>query len=302
MHTDVHEYFSRYLSQRIIEKLHVISLESGSLESGSLESGSLESGSLESGSLESGSLESGSLEPGSAADFVKGIKDLGSATIYPEDPEFGTHDPDGSFHHVESPYPTVILEIAHSQKGKELRVLADEYLLGSDLEIRVVVGVDIEYKKSKRATFSVFRAEEQGPDNDKVWRVKSTVANEVFRTDDGKRNIDKTSGLRLHLEDFADQETCRRFKDLDRDIFVSCDELYQCLREAEVLTKKWARKKAARKETAHNPRPKKRRRTETPEEQLDDRDEAAFVKDEERVSKRQELDDSSYKESSSDCI
>ncbi len=164
MHTDVHEYFSRYLSQRIIEKLHVISLESGSLESGS---------------LESGSLESLSLEPGSAADFVKGIKDLGSATIYPEDPEFGTHDPDGSFHHVESPYPTVILEIAHSQKGKELRVLADEYLLGSDLEIRVVVGVDIEYKKSKRATFSVFRAEEQGPDNDKVWRVKSTVANEV---------------------------------------------------------------------------------------------------------------------------
>ena len=75
---------------------------------------------------------------------------------------------------------------------------------------------------------------------------------------------------------------------------MSCDELYQCLDEAEGLTK------MAGKKSALNPLIRKRRRTQTPEEQLDDRDEAAFAKDEGRVSMRQELDDASYKESSSD--
>ena len=44
-----------------------------------------------------------------------------------------------------------------------------------------------------------------------------------------------------------------------------------------------------------NPRLKKRRRTQTPEEQLDDRDE-----DEEHVSNRWDLDDASYRERSSE--
>jgi len=39
------------------------------------------------------------------------------------------------------------------------------------------------------------------------------------------------------LEDFADQKTCQQFKDIDRDIFVSCDELYQYLEEAEAMAK-----------------------------------------------------------------
>lgn len=95
---------------------------------------------------------------GSAADFAKDIRCVGSATIRPRDPEYGTHDPDSSFQHRKSPLPTVIIEVAHSQKGGKLRTLADEYILGSDLEIRVVVGVDIEYSRNKRATFSIWRA------------------------------------------------------------------------------------------------------------------------------------------------
>ena len=73
----------------------------------------------------------------------------------------------------------MIIEIAHSQKGAKLQRLAEEYILGSDLEIQVVVGVDIEYSKSKRATFSVWKARAQGPDNDKVWVVAPVVDNQV---------------------------------------------------------------------------------------------------------------------------
>ena len=73
----------------------------------------------------------------------------------------------------------MISEVAHSQKGRVLRTLVEEYIFGSDLEIRVVVGIDIEYTKKKKATFSVWRAEEQGSDDDKFWLVESTVANQV---------------------------------------------------------------------------------------------------------------------------
>ena len=58
-----------------------------------------------------------------------------------------------------------------------MRTLAEEYILGSELEICVVVGVDIEYSKSERATFSIWRARIQGPDDDKVWVVESTSKN-----------------------------------------------------------------------------------------------------------------------------
>ncbi|RMZ82805.1 hypothetical protein DV736_g6632, partial [Chaetothyriales sp. CBS 134916] len=261
MPTKVHEQFSRSLTGRITEQLRLLSHGSGS-----------------------------------AADFAKDIRDVGSATIRPRDPEYGTHNPDSSFQHLKSPSPTVVIEVAHSQKGEKLRTLAEEYILGSDLEIGVVVGVDIEYSKSKRATFSVWRARLQGPEDDRAWVVEPTVANQIFRHDDGNPSIGQNLGLHLRLEDFADQKTCQQFKDIDGDIFVSCDELYQYLEEAETIAKIAESTKPER-----NPRLKKRRRTQTPEEQLDDRDEDAYAEDEAHVSKRRDLDDTSYKESSPEC-
>ena len=144
MPTKVHEQFSRSLSGRIVEQLRQFSQGSGS-----------------------------------AADFAKDIRDVGSATIKSRDPEYGTHDPDSSFQHLDSPLPTVIIEVAHSQSGRRLRTLAEEYILGSDLAIRVVVGLDIEYSKSKRAAFSVWRAGLQGPEGDKAWVVDPTAADQV---------------------------------------------------------------------------------------------------------------------------
>ncbi|KAK5224178.1 hypothetical protein LTR47_009935 [Exophiala xenobiotica] len=260
MPTKVHELFSRSLSGRISEQLRFISSKSGP-----------------------------------AADFAKDVRDVGSATIRARDPDYGSHDPDSSFQHLRSPLPTVIIEPAHSQNGRVLRHLAEEYILGSDLVIRVVVGVDIEYSKSKRAVFSVWRAKEQSSGADKVWVVESTVTNQVFRSGDGKPNTDKTLGLQLHLEDFADEKTCRCFKNLDRDIYVSCDEMYQYLEEAEAVMKV---AESIRQEP--NLRLKKRRRTQTPEEQLDDGDEDAYAQAEEHVSKRRDMEDESFKGSSSE--
>lgn len=142
--TKIHELFLRSLSGRISEHLRLLSRESGP-----------------------------------AAEFAKDIRDVGSATIRARDPDYGSHDPDSSFQHLRSPLPTVIIEVAHSQNGRILRNLAEEYIFGNDLVIRVVVGVDIEYSKNKRAVFSVWRAKEQSSGADKFWVVESTVTNQI---------------------------------------------------------------------------------------------------------------------------
>lgn len=40
---------------------------------------------------------------------------------------------------------------------KDLAIIAEDYILGSDRDIRVVIGLDVEYHSSKKATLSVWR-------------------------------------------------------------------------------------------------------------------------------------------------
>lgn len=119
----------------------------------------------------------------------------------------------------------------------------------------------------------------------------------MFRDDDGKPNMDNTLCSRQLPEDFADQKTCGQLKDLDRDIFVSCNKMYQYLEDAEAIVKITE----SRRPQQHQ-RLKKRHRTRTPEEQFDDRDEDAYTEYEEHISKRQDLDNASYKGSSSEYM
>ena len=72
----------------------------------------------------------------------------------------------------------MITEVAHSQNGRVLGHLAEDCILGTDLVIRAVVGVDIDYK-NKRAVFSVWRAKEQSSGADKFWVVEYTVTKQV---------------------------------------------------------------------------------------------------------------------------
>ena len=63
---------------------------------------------------------------------------------------------DTSFWHNDAQYPGVTIEIAYPQKRKRLGWLADDYFLDLDANVRVVVGLDIEYgKKGSRKATSV---------------------------------------------------------------------------------------------------------------------------------------------------
>ena len=113
---------------------------------------------------------------GEAAEFAKNVSHQGSPRLqFPADEvrdegeassgdgeetassKYDAHEPDAAFSHLDAQWPGIIIEVSFSQKEKELKDLAEDYILGSDGNIRVVIGLNIEYKQSKKATISVWR-------------------------------------------------------------------------------------------------------------------------------------------------
>jgi hypothetical protein len=90
-----------------------------------------------------------------SAKFANEIRPGGSASIKFTDKEYGKHNPDAQFRHSKAQFPGVVIKVSYSQKRKDLERLIDDYILGSDSNIRVVIGLDIEYKTGKKATLSV---------------------------------------------------------------------------------------------------------------------------------------------------
>jgi hypothetical protein len=123
-----------------------------------------------------------SIESVSAA-FAKEISSGGSASIKFIDEEYGKHDPDAQFQHSKAQYPGVVIEVSYSQKRKDLARLADDYILGSDSDIRVVVGLDIEYNANKEAALSIWRPDiETNEAGEKELVARQTVINQVCLT------------------------------------------------------------------------------------------------------------------------
>jgi len=68
------------------------------------------------------------------------------------------HNPDAAFGDRKDKYPGVVLEVAYSQKKKDLRELAERYILGSDGNIRVVIGLVLDDQQEK-TSISIWRPE-----------------------------------------------------------------------------------------------------------------------------------------------
>jgi len=92
---------------------------------------------------------------GVSVEFAKGIDQDLSATIKFDDTEYGSHNPDGQFRHSRAHYPGVVLKVAFSQKSKALGRLADDYILGSNGDIRIVIGIGVDVKNTTAGWVSV---------------------------------------------------------------------------------------------------------------------------------------------------
>ncbi|TVY90308.1 hypothetical protein LAWI1_G003603 [Lachnellula willkommii] len=239
---------------------------------------------------------------GKAAEFAKEISTIGLASIEFADQDYGKHDPDAQFQHSKAQYPGVVIEVSYSQKRKDLARLADDYILGSDGDIRAVVGLDIEYKASKKATLSVWRpsivTNEAG---EKELVAAQTVSNEcsyaniewVFRNCNGTPNASRTKGLELRLRDFTTEELADSDGRLRDPIWISAHTLCACLEGAENTASIVKQKAGVVRST--KPWVRKRRRESTPPEELKHKDEKRFRAHETRAEDDAAKDDSSYK-------
>jgi len=202
------------------------------------------------------------------------------------------YEPDASFWHDDAQYPGVIIEVAYSQKRKRLGRLADDYLLDSDANIRVVVGLDIEYGKkgSRKATLSVWRTHLAHTTDGDELQVVQEIADRAFRDDQG--NPTDYPGLRLRLSDFACKAlTNNEIGPGDREISLSTQQLCQFLAVAE---EKIQGRKALIRDSL--PGVKKRKRSETSPEWMASDDEAWYVEQEKKAVKRVAEDDPDYED------
>ena len=96
--------------------------------------------------------------------------------------KYDSHEPDAAFKHIDAQWPGIVIEVSFSQKEKELKDLAEDYILGSDGNIQAVVGLNIEYKQSKKATFSVWRPQYVKLEDGQKYLVSmQTITDQVRR-------------------------------------------------------------------------------------------------------------------------
>ncbi|SLM38646.1 hypothetical protein LPUS_08928 [Lasallia pustulata] len=211
-------------------------------------------------------LETIALGDSPSSRFAQDIEYGASTTIDLSKAGYGRHDPDGQFQHLDTYFPGVVVEVAYSQKKRDLWRLADDYILGSDGSIRVVVGLNIEYR-AKHATLSIWRPRVRITDAGmEELSVEQTVIDHVICDEDGTPNPDPQAGLRLQLVDFATQGIRRRYPGLDGSIFIPSTDLCAYLRRAEAIR---ARVEGGDCEKLGlGPRGIRRRRDSTPPEQL----------------------------------
>ncbi|KAI9763111.1 MAG: hypothetical protein M1840_000923 [Geoglossum simile] len=197
------------------------------------------------------------------------------------DESYGHRSPDAAFRCNGARYPSIIIETSFSQKRKDLARLADHYILGSYGNIKMVVGLDIEYRGSKRATVSVWESD-MGLDEDGTpyLSAKKTVDDESFRNDDSSP---ASSGASLHLplSAFVDQETTKLLP--SDTISIPYATLHTFLEAAE---RGHQEVKGLGRMIEPPPGLKRMRRLSTPEEQLGDDDEERFAASEDEAERK----------------
>jgi hypothetical protein len=115
-----------------------------------------------------------------SAAFARKVESRGSPTLDFTKEECGRHTPDAQFRHERAQYPGVVIEVSYTQKRKDLAYIAEDYILGSNGDIRVVIGLDVEYSNSKKATLSVWRPSiVKNKDGEPELVAKQTVIDQV---------------------------------------------------------------------------------------------------------------------------
>ncbi|KAI2617194.1 hypothetical protein GGR54DRAFT_217956 [Hypoxylon sp. NC1633] len=204
-----------------------------------------------------------------AADFARKIKSRGSPKVVGEEQE--RHVPDGSFTHKDSTEHGVILEVSNSQKRRELSFLADDYILGSNGLIQLVIGIDLEYRKTKgmEAKVITWRPKRIEADGTTILEAAQTEDG-IFRAADGSL-VNGEQILYIGLEDFGNKYDCPGINNIPGGITISFAQLYNIVCEGEEVKQKMKQKREL--DDVGLLGVQKRQKPRSPPEELDTQDE-----------------------------
>lgn len=143
--------------------------------------------------------------PQPARKYLEGVRHCGTTDVrlchQPPNGRwsFAKRSPDVSFRHLKEKYPSVIVEVSYSQQRKNLERLADNYIVVSEGDVAVVIGIDLEYRGIE-ARIMMWRPRIVKELDGSEAIVSEQTFCEVFR----HANMEPASGnLTLEVRDFA---------------------------------------------------------------------------------------------------
>ncbi|QKX55846.1 uncharacterized protein TRUGW13939_02945 [Talaromyces rugulosus] len=191
-----------------------------------------------------------------AGEFAALIANGGSSRMILKDgdtklPVYPQREPDAQFQHPDALYPGVVMEISYAQKGSDLRKLAWDYIMHSNGNIKVVIGIDINYGDTKESTLSLWRSsyiKEEGEELD-ILEISQDIKNQVtmsfhlhtertanqsqpFRAQDGSP-VNIKESVRFKLSDFAPDQLSAGFQGIE--ICIKYEKLAEMLNRAEQM-------------------------------------------------------------------
>lgn len=196
-----------------------------------------------------------------------------------------SRDPDTSFGHEDAAFLGLVIEVAYTQKSRELPKAAEDYILDTNGNVQMVVGFD-----TKNAKMYIWRPNLQVTSEGgyelssteslqtvstgfvRFQKFLTTKRYQVFRNSEGVQN-ESAASLTITPADFANRAL--QPPDHMQEVIVTITPQQMCLflHKAERLSKSIECGGSA---DVLPPQTKKRRRESTPPEEITSRDEAAY--------------------------
>ncbi|OAA34769.1 hypothetical protein NOR_08281 [Metarhizium rileyi] len=201
-------------------------------------------------------------------------------------------EPDIQFQYSDTTYPSVIGEVSYSKDGKHLRALAQDYILYSDGEVKLVIGLDLNYR-NEPSTVSLWRPKFTEIEDGLELGISEEVKQVPFCSSNGQAlNSDRL--LEIDLRDFAPDEVSKTWPDITLNIAFS--RLAQLAQDAQEWQK---RKETGGSDDKAKPKRviRKRRLSSSPVEDLRSEDEAYYFQMEAADASRRDASDGDYRPS-----
>ncbi|KAI9769341.1 MAG: hypothetical protein M1840_004042 [Geoglossum simile] len=149
--------------------------------------------------------------PSALPAFLDVIENKSSSDIFAHDDPDHKRSPYAAFSHPDDQFPGIVIETSYSQAVRKVEKRADEYIMMSDGNIKMVIGLDVEYRPNNQQvdTVSVWRPacgqDQEGP----FLSAECILDHEPFRDAKSKTPINPNRALTIPLDAFATTLTLR---------------------------------------------------------------------------------------------